>query len=138
MIDKSTLVQKLAQKVAKTDTCGVKGCESTENVTLVTLKPFDPIDHDEKFVALCAHHQFWADERNDFAEQMADELRAKRKEIGQENIETIQELAMPQETAREDLLMGEVEGGVELEEAFDGDSLFDEKRKSKLLTGGEE
>jgi len=138
MIGKSRLLRRLAKKLAKTDSCGVKGCSHTESIELVELKPFDPVDHDSKFVALCPEHQLWADERNDFAEDMADELREARKEIGQEHIGRIQELAMPQGNAREDVLMGEIEQDVELEDAFEGDSLLDEPKKSDLLTGGEE
>lgn len=138
MIEKSTLLRKFAQKVAKTDSCGVKGCSHTESIELVELKPFDPVDHNSKFAALCPNHQIWADERNEFAEEMADKLREARKEIGQEHIGRIQELAMPQGDAREDVLMGQIEQDVALEDAFEGDSLLDEPKKSDLLTGGSE
>lgn len=123
MISKHALVEKIAKRLANTKSCGVEGCESTAGVDLVEIKPFDPIDHDSTFVALCSYHQQWGDRRNDFAEQMADELREARKEIGQEHIETIQELSMPQDgDLREDILMADVEEDyVPLEDAFEDD-----------------
>jgi len=121
MISKKRIIQIVAEKFARTSVCGVEGCRSKENVDLTELKPLDPIDHDSTFVALCEHHQLWADKRNRFAEDMADELREARKEIGQEHIAMIQDLAMPQDgKLREDILMGDVEEpAVALEDAFD-------------------
>lgn len=91
--------------------CSVKGCDESA-VQVDELLPFDPIDHDPTVVAVCPTHQAWADERNAFAKQIADELREYRKEVGQERIEEIQRLAVPQGAMREDVLMGEVQDGM--------------------------
>lgn len=121
MIDKSEIKDKVVELVAKQAEkkgCGVKDCPNGD-AELVELKPFDPIDHEATYVALCPTHTVWADKRNEFAEEMADELREARKEIGQANIGRIQELSMPQGELREDILMGEAEGQIPLEEAFE-------------------
>lgn len=111
--DKDELAEKLLHRLADPDTCGVKGCENTTVVELVTLKRFDPIDHDAVPVALCEHHQEWADRRNEFAEEMHDKLREARKEIGQAHIEQVRELATPQDgQLREDIAMGEIDAPV--------------------------
>jgi len=116
---KGKMLSAVAKRLAKRSSCGVKGCNSQTDVTVVELKPFDPIDHESTFVSVCAQHQVWADERNAFAEEMADELREKRKEIGQANIGRIQDLHVPQGQMREDILMGDADGQIPLDEAFD-------------------
>lgn len=144
MISKDTIYRKIAEYVTNDSVCGVKGCEKTHEVEVRELQPLDPIDHDSTFAALCADHQVWADERNEFAEAMRDKLRDARKDIGQEHIGEIQELALPQsEDMREDILMGEAEGMIPLEKAFDKQprelESVDEKKQDigDLLTGGD-
>lgn len=91
------------------DECGVKGC-SRGNAELVVLQPLDPIDHRSTPVNLCPKHTVWAQERNEFAEEMHDELREARKEIGKEHSDRIAELATPQDgELREDILVGEID-----------------------------
>jgi hypothetical protein len=101
--------------------CSVIGCEERE-IELIELLPLDPIDHDETLVYLCDGHQEWADERNALAEAVADELREKRKEVGQEHFEEIQRLTIPQDDIDEDVLQGDVEDGqrLGLEEVING------------------
>jgi len=124
MMNTKKRMRQLAARLGKRTDCGVVNCGNSKDTELVWLKPFDPIDHDETPVVLCPKHQQWADERNAFAEKMTDELRECRKEIGQEHIERIQELSMPQDgKLREDILMGEPEEErIHLEDAFEGDS----------------
>jgi len=139
MIGRKSLLKRLVRKFANTSTCGVKGCDKTNGVEITELKRFDPIDHDPTFVPLCLDHQLWAARRNDFAEEMADELREARKEIGQEHIERIQELSVPQGSMREDVLMGEDMGRISLSEALDDQEieLPDKTDVGGLLTGGD-
>jgi len=101
--------------------CSVIGCEERE-IELIELLPLDPIDHDETPVYLCESHQQWADERNALAETVADELREKRKEVGQEHFDKIQRLTIPQDDVDEDVLQGDVEDGqrLGLEEVING------------------
>lgn len=78
-----------------TDECAVTPCEWGANIEVVELKPFDPIDHNAVYVPLCGHHQAWAEERNEFAEAIADKLREERKELGMEWIDRVNELREP-------------------------------------------
>jgi len=98
--------------------CSVKGCDKSAD-GVDELLPFDPVDHDETIVALCESHQQWAEERNAFAEAMTEELRQARREIGQEHIDEIQRLAIPQGTMEEDILMGENRGTVPLADVLE-------------------
>lgn len=95
-----------AEKGLAKDECAVEGC-NLGNTEVVTLKPLDPIDHDEVTRAFCPEHQLWAKERNEFAEEMLEELREYRKTIGQANIDKIQRLAAPDKEVSKDILMGE-------------------------------
>jgi len=93
---------------AKAVDCSVKGCgEKADQID--ELLPFDPVDHDETVVALCKTHQQWADERNALAQEVAEKLREYRRELGQECIDEIQRLAVPEGAMREDVLMGDVQ-----------------------------
>jgi len=102
--------------------CYVKGCHVRE-IEPITIKAFDPIDHQDTEAKLCPEHYAWAEERNAFAEHMYDELREARKEIGMDNIDRIQELTIPQGEIRKDILDGSVkESGeryISLEEAIE-------------------
>jgi len=101
------------------DYCGVVGCDNG-NAEVVELQPFDPIDHDSTLIQLCPEHQVWADERNEFAELIADELRERRRELGSVHFEKVQDLVVPQGRMAEDVLDGSVEGGsVALEDALE-------------------
>lgn len=105
-------------RLASKDTvCEVEGCDSTDDVEIVDVLPLDPIDHSATVLGLCSDHQEWAARRNELAEDVADELREARKEIGQEHISEIQRLASPMDgNLREDFLMGDVEGTVTLKD----------------------
>lgn len=95
--------------VPTTSNCEVVGCAKF-GADDTKIKALDPIDHDDKVLQLCEKHQQWAQERNDFAEEMYDEFREFRKELGQEQIGEIQRLAHPQDgKLREDILMGDTE-----------------------------
>jgi len=137
MIGKKRL-KKLAYKLARTDECGVKGCGDTD-VEITEVLPLDPIDHESSWIALCPKHTVWAEERNAFAEQMYEELREARKEIGQEHMGQIQDLAMPQDgELREDILMGEIEESVVFEDAFEERPAELEDNVGTMLTGGDD
>lgn len=143
MIQKSKLLKYLAKKLARTDECGVKGCNDTRDIELVELQPLDPIDHDSTFVALCMDHQLWARQRNEFAEDMAESLREKRKALGQTHIDKIRELAQPQDgKLREDIAMGRPEESqIPLEDAFEEqppELSRDDTMVGGLLTGRDE
>jgi len=107
-----------AKVKSRTVDCSVKQCDGTAS-HVTALLPFDPVDHDETLVALCESHQRWAEERNAFAEAMTEELRQARREIGQEHIDEIQRLAIPQGTMEEDVLMGENRGTVPLSDVLE-------------------
>jgi len=113
-------LRQLAAVFGRQKECGVIDCDG-DNTELVWLKPMDPIDHDETPVVLCEKHQQWADERNAFAEEMADELREYRKELGEEHFSRIQELSMPQDgKLREDIVNGTPEQDrIKLKDAFE-------------------
>lgn len=102
--------------------CDVVGCGG-DNIEVVRIKPLDPIDHDETLLALCEHHQEWAQERNELASRVHDELEAKRRELGDDYFEEVQRLAMPQDgRLREDILEGDAtEPHIPLGEAFESD-----------------
>lgn len=90
-----------------TSNCEVVGCARTEAEPTEVLA-LDPIDHDDKTLQLCPKHQVWADERNIFAEDIREEFREYRKDLGQERLEEVQRLAHPQDGhLREDILIGE-------------------------------
>lgn len=111
--------RKLHNKGFARDVCDVRGC-SIGDTEVWTLLPLDPIDHEETIVKLCPEHGLWADERNQLASEVADELRAKRREIGDERFGEIQDLAVPQGDLREDILDGSADDGViPLEEALE-------------------
>lgn len=100
-------ITKAARTASLDDECGVNGCENSAQ-SLRWLKPLDPIDAEETPISLCEPHQNWADERNAFAEMIADKLREKRAEIGKEHMDKVQKLAHPQaEPVSEDFLMGD-------------------------------
>lgn len=107
--------------------CYVKGCHSRD-IQAVTLNAFDPIDHDDTDAKLCPRHREWAAQRNEFAEEMYDELREARREIGMANIERIQEWVVPQGRMREDVLDGSIKDDSDapqyltLEMALEGDA----------------
>lgn len=87
--------------------CDVSKC-TNDGVEEVTVKPLDPIDRDETRLFVCETHREWAAERNAFAEEIYEELRAYRKELGQEYIEEVQRLAKPEDwTAKSELMGGE-------------------------------
>lgn len=103
------LLKAVKEYAPPTSNCEVVGCArlEAEDIEVLTL---DPIDHEDQTLQLCAYHQEWAKERNEFARDMRDEFRAFRKQLGQEHIEETQRLAHPQDGhLREDILMGEVE-----------------------------
>lgn len=119
--EESDFITGLANKLGiHPSTCQIKGCGNGD-AELVKVLPLDPIDHTARRIPLCPKHQAWARQRNEFAEEMADQLREYRKELGQEHIERVQELAMPQDgTFREDILMGETEElEIPLSDAFE-------------------
>lgn len=86
----------LGEKATKDhDTCGVKACEN-ERKEVVELKPFDPIDHGKTIVPLCEEeHLSWARERNELAEEIHQEFREYRKEIGEYFAEEVNRLETP-------------------------------------------
>lgn len=99
---------KFARKASLDSECGVNGCNNTQDLELIWLKPLDPIDHEETPITLCPGHQEWADERNAFAEMIGEKLREYRAELGKEHMDALQELAHPQEeNLSEDFLMGD-------------------------------
>lgn len=101
--------------------CAVVGCQ-TGNVEVIDVKPLDPIDHDSTLLQLCPRHSVWAEKRNDLAEEVYEALVEKRKEIGQDRIGEIQDLALPQDgRLREDILMGDPpEDKIPLADAMEG------------------
>lgn len=78
----------------KHDTCGVGGCEQDRD-DVVELKPFDPIDHGKTIVPLCEDHLPWARERNAIAEEIHQEFREYRKEIGERYSADVNRLQTP-------------------------------------------
>lgn len=114
----------LAAVGAHPKTCAVEGCNGG-NVEVVELAPLDPIDHSSTLLQLCPRHTAWAEERNELANGVKEELVEKRQEIGKRRFSEIQELAMPQDgRLREDILMGDTdERHIQLSNAFeDGDA----------------
>lgn len=87
--------------------CHVKGCHDRD-IQPVTIKAFDPIDHDDHEAKLCAEHRTWARQRNEFADEMYEPLRQKRRRIGMKNIDRIKEWVVPHGTMREDVLDGSI------------------------------
>lgn len=88
------LLNKVTNELVRTqvDECMVEGCDADE-ATVIELLALDPIDHDNQHLALCDEHIAWAKDRNEFAQEVYDELRQARREIGQANRERIQELS---------------------------------------------
>jgi len=90
----------LAQDVLTSDMgkshekCGVMDCEQ-EHTEVVELKPFDPIDHSPTIVPLCDEHLPWAREHNNLAEEVHEEFRDCRKEIGQRYAADVNRLKTP-------------------------------------------
>lgn len=78
--------------------CDIRGCETEDGIELVTVKPFDPIDHDEKMLTLCPKHQEWAAEHNEFAKRMIEKMRDYRAELGSEHAEEAKRLATPEDS----------------------------------------
>jgi hypothetical protein len=74
--------------------CAVDACPAGRD-EVVRLVGFDPIDHGDSFVPLCASHVEWAEKRNELARKMRDELRAARREVGQANADHIREVRNP-------------------------------------------
>lgn len=109
-MDKKKLIEagkRLNAKLGRVpDTCQVRDCNHpTEDV--IELRPLDPIDHESTLLPACEHHLEWGQERNQLAEEVGEELREYRKELGQERKAEIARLASPQEgDLREDILMG--------------------------------
>lgn len=115
--------KKFAAKMgAVPKTCGVRGCQN-RNAEIVEILPLDPIDHESTLIQLCSEHEAWADDRNELAAEVADELREKRREIGDRRFSEVQELAVPQGAIREDVLNGDVPDGhiIPLEAALEVD-----------------
>lgn len=88
------------------DECMVKGCK-TGDATPIELLAFDPIDHENTWLAVCDDHLEWAHERNDVASEIHAKLREQRKRIGQEHLADIKRLAEPERETSEAILMGE-------------------------------
>lgn len=107
--------------------CYVKHCHDRD-IEEVTLLAFDPIDHDDTTAKLCEEHRAWAEGRNAFAEEMYDELREARKDIGMDHISEIQEWVVPQGKIREDVIDGSIKDDPDapqhltLEMALEGDT----------------
>lgn len=87
--------------------CHVKGCHERD-IEPVTIKAFDPIDHDDHDAKLCADHREWARQRNEFADEMYEPLRETRREVGMDNIDRIQQWVVPQGNIRKDILDGSI------------------------------
>lgn len=87
--------------------CHVKRCHERD-IEPVTIKAFDPIDHDDHDAKLCGEHREWARERNAFAEEMYEPLREARKEVGMANVTKISKLTVPHGSVREDVLDGSI------------------------------
>jgi len=100
-------IERILKLKAGSADCGVKGCENT-SAEFVTLKAFDPIDHDNKRTFLCAEHLDWAERRNALAEDIYEELREKRREVGMDHIDDIQQVAVPQGALDKDVLDGSI------------------------------
>lgn len=110
--------QALARLGAVPHTCAVKGCSERTEDTIDVLA-LNPIDHDATLLQLCQNHLKWAEERNELAREIKAELVEARKDIGQDRISEIEELAVPQGSMRRDILMGEACGMIPLSEAVD-------------------
>jgi len=63
------------------DVCFIEGCDR-EDTDMAQLKRFDPIDHEDIFLMLCPEHEGWAKQRNVLAEQIREDFRECRREIG--------------------------------------------------------
>lgn len=92
--------------VVDADECAVSSCGAQEGVQVIELQPLDPIDHAKTLVPMCEHHRKWANERNQLATDVANQLREARQEIGQTEIDRIQRLQSPPD--------GEIDGGLNL------------------------
>lgn len=87
--------------------CGMPFCHN-KPMEVIILKPFDPIDHSETKLWACDAHVEWVNERNKVVNQMHDELRDARTEIGMEHIDTIQKWTLAHGKIRKDILDGSV------------------------------
>lgn len=102
------LLHKLRDTPLIRDQCDVKGCEERDDLHRVTIKAFDPIDHDDHSAKLCTEHRTWVRQRNEFAEEMYEPLRQARRRVGMKHIDRVQEWVVPQGTMREDVLDGSI------------------------------
>ena len=125
MMNLNKLKQIANEYIGAPSECEIKNCDASVE-DLVMIKAFDPIDHDDKAAFLCEEHLQWAEERNQFAEEMYEQLREARREIGMDNLERIQEWAIPHGKMREDVLDGSVKDDPDapryytLDEALEG------------------
>lgn len=90
------------------DECMVKECDR-ENAEAVEILALDPIDHEDQYMALCDGHMVWANDRNELAKTVREELRERRKELGEVHYDRIQELARPDREVSDAVLKGEYE-----------------------------
>ena len=90
------MAKRLMDKQSDVDhsTCGVSGCEH-DVAEVAELKPFDPIDHGKTIVPLCNDHLPWAREHNAVAEEIHEEFREYRKEIGEKYSADVNRLSTP-------------------------------------------
>jgi hypothetical protein len=105
-----TLINALKRVGLLKEECHVKHCHNRD-IEEFRIKALDPIDHEDTVAKLCPEHREWAEGRNSFAENMYDELRDARKDIGMEHIDEIQKWTYPQGKIRKDILDGSVKEG---------------------------
>lgn len=131
--------KQISKRLGQTpDQCEVVDCART-NPELVTLAPLDPTDHHETVVYLCPSHVEWAEERNDLAETVTDELRQERKRIGQEHYDAVRDLAEPDDgQLPHDIAMGRAESVDEAHELSGEDVEISEDGVSINLGGDAE
>lgn len=103
----STIIRWVTNLPLVPEECHVKGCHERD-IEPVTIKRFDPIDHDDKETKLCAEHQAWAAERNALAEEIYEDLREARKDVGDRYTARLVRLTVPQGEVREDVLDGSI------------------------------
>ena len=97
--------------------CHVKGCHDRD-IEEMTIKAFDPIDHDDHDAKLCAEHRAWARGRNEFAEEMYEPLRQERRRIGMKNIDRIKTWTVPHGEVRKDVLDGSIKDDEDAKETL--------------------
>lgn len=76
--------------------CGLQGC-SEPRAELIELQPVDPIEGSPTLVNLCPTHYQWGIDRNEFVEQLHDELRDAQDAIEERYAEQLQEIASPED-----------------------------------------